>query len=78
VPVPALLAFIADFVNPDNGPSQTGDFKVSPVFFIVMFAVGFLIGIVGHLAKSRLLVGFGVLLVFLATVLIPIALQATR
>jgi hypothetical protein len=78
VPVPALLALLADFLDPRNGPPPTGDFQVSPVFFIVLFGVGFVVGILGHLAKSRLLVGLGILCVFLATVLIPIALQATH
>jgi hypothetical protein len=76
--VPALLAFIADFIDPNSGPQQTGDFRVSPVFFVVLFGIGFIVGIVGHLAKSRLLVGLGILFVFLATVLIPIALRATH
>jgi hypothetical protein len=78
VPVPALLAFIADFINPNDPPPQTGDFGVSPVFFIILFGLGFVVGIIGHLAKSRLVVGLGILLVFLATVLIPIALSASH
>jgi hypothetical protein len=36
---------------------------------------GFVIGIYGHAAKSRLIVAIGILLVFLATALIPIALN---
>ena len=78
MPVLALAMLLADFLNPTSGPEQSGGFKVSPTFFIVVFGIGFALGIVGHLAKSRLLVGTGILLVFAATVLIPIALQATR
>jgi len=59
-------------------PSPRGGFEVSPTFFVVLFGLGFLIGIAGHLTRSRALVAAGVILVFLATVLIPIYLQATR
>jgi hypothetical protein len=74
----ALAVLLADFLDPNSGPRQSGDFRVSPGFFIALFGIGFALGIVGHLAKSRLLVGLGILMVFGATVLIPIALQATR
>jgi hypothetical protein len=36
---------------------------------------GFVIGIYGHAMKSRLVVAIGILLVFLATALLPIALN---
>jgi hypothetical protein len=59
-------------------PPQSGDFRVSPTFFIVLFGLGFLLGMFGHLFKSRFMVGTGVLLIFLATFLLPLALHATR
>jgi uncharacterized membrane protein len=59
-------------------PEPTGGFRVSPTFFVVLFGVGFALGAVGHLTRSRVLVAVGVLLVFLATVAIPIALHASR
>jgi hypothetical protein len=74
--LPFLL--LADFLDPNQGPEQTGDFKVSPGFFIVLLGVGFLLGAIGHLYRSRTLVAIGVTLIFLATVLIPIALNATH
>jgi hypothetical protein len=77
-PVPALVTFLADFIDPNAGPDQSGDFRVSPVFFIIMFGLGFALGTIGHLAKSRVLVAAGIALVFLATVLLPIGLKATR
>jgi hypothetical protein len=77
-PVPALVTFLADFIDPNAGPDQSGDFKISPVFFIIMFGFGFAIGTVGHVIKSRVLVAAGIALVFLATVLLPIGLRATR
>jgi uncharacterized membrane protein len=59
-------------------PKPTGGFEVSPTFFIVLFGIGFLVGVVGHLARSRTLVAAGVILIFLATIFIPIYLQVTR
>jgi hypothetical protein len=69
---------MSDFLEPGGGPEQTGDFTVDPTFFLVMFGIGFAIGMLGHLFKSRVLVAVGVLLIMLATVLVPVALQATR
>ena len=69
---------MSDFLDPGSGPDQRGDFEVSPSFFIVLLALGFLIGIVGHIIKSRTLVAAGVILVFAATVFIPIALSVSN
>jgi hypothetical protein len=69
---------IAQFLEPDRGPDQSGGFRVNPNLFFAMFGVGFLLGMVGHLVKSRTLVATGIALVFLATFLIPIALQAAN
>jgi hypothetical protein len=43
--------------------------------YLITMVAGFAIGIYGHAAKSRLIVAIGILLVFLATALIPIALN---
>jgi hypothetical protein len=64
---------MSEFLDPGRGPDQSGDFRVSPTFFIVLFALGFVLAAFGHLVKSRGLMVAGVLLVFLATVLLPIA-----
>jgi hypothetical protein len=40
-----------------------------------MMGAGFLIGTFGHLARSRWLVVLGILLIFLATLLFPIAIN---
>jgi hypothetical protein len=76
--VPALWPVIAQFLNPDQGPKQTGDFKVDPGFFFILLGAGFLIGTFGHIVRSRTLVAAGVILILLATVFIPIALNATH
>jgi hypothetical protein len=75
---PALWPLLADFMVPNQGPQQTGDFKVDPAFFFVLLGAGFLIGGFGHLFRSRTMVAIGVTLIFAATVFIPIALNATH
>jgi hypothetical protein len=74
----SLLVAMSDFLDPGRGPDQSGDFEVSPSFFIVLFGIGFLLAALGHLVKSRALVVTGVLLVFLATVLLPIAYSVSN
>ena len=70
--VAALVSVMAQFL-PDDGPGQSGDFRVSPTFFVVLLGLGFLIGTLGHIIKSRTLVAAGILLIFAATVFLPIA-----
>jgi hypothetical protein len=70
-----LVAFVpvmAQFL-PDDGPGQSGDFRVSPTFFLVLLGLGFLIGTLGHIVKSRTLVIAGILLIFAATIFLPLA-----
>jgi hypothetical protein len=74
----SILLAMSDFLDPGAGPDQRGDFEVSPSFLIMLLALGFLIGIVGHIIKSRTLVAAGVILVFAATVFIPIALSVSN
>jgi hypothetical protein len=75
-----LLALLAqtDFLDPGAGPDDSGGFRVSPTTFIVVFGLGFVIATFGHIIKSRTLVAIGVAMIFLATVLVPIAMHATR
>jgi hypothetical protein len=74
----SLLLAMSDFLDPGAGPDQGGDFEVSPTFLIALLAIGFAIGTIGHIIKSRTLVAAGVLLVFAATVFIPIALSVSN
>jgi hypothetical protein len=74
----SLLLAMSDFLDPGRGPDQSGDFEVSPSLFIALFGVGFVIGAVGHLVKSRALVAAGVLLVLVATILLPVAYNVWR
>jgi hypothetical protein len=74
----SLLLAISDFLDPGSGPDQSGDFEVSPTFLILLLAIGFAIGTLGHILKSRTLVAAGVILIFGATVFIPIALSVSN
>ena len=48
------------------------DVGTDPKPYIAVFAIGFLIGIVGHIFKVKVLVAAGVLMVFMATVVLPL------
>jgi hypothetical protein len=74
----SLLLAMSDFLDPGSGPDQSGDFEISPSFFIVLLLAGFAIGTLGHLFKSRTLVAVGITLVFAATIFIPIALSVSN
>jgi hypothetical protein len=52
-------------------------FDPSPVPFIVLMALGFLVGVGGHVYRSRAAVATGIGLIFIATLLLPLALYAT-
>jgi hypothetical protein len=58
--------------------AQTSAFETSPTPFILLFATGFGIGVLGHLAGSRVLVAFGIAIVFVATLILPIALSISN
>jgi hypothetical protein len=49
---------------------------ISP--YLILMLVGFFVGTAGHLYKSRLVVGIGIAMIFLATLLLPLALIATE
>ena len=74
-----VLEVLAQFPDPGGGlPDERGGFRVSPTVFIVIFGLGFVVATIGHVLKLRALVAGGILMIFLATVLVPIALHATR
>jgi len=52
-------------------------FSPSPVPFVVLMALGFLVGVTGHVYRSRPMIATGVGLVLIATLLLPLALYAT-
>ena len=74
----ALLLAMSDFLDPGDGPDPGGEFRVSPTFFIGLLILGFVVGTLGHVIKSRTLVAIGVAMVFAATLLLPLLYTAVR
>ena len=74
----ATLLALSDFLDPGRGPDQSGGFRISPTPFVLLFGLGFIVAVAGHIFRSRILVGAGVGMIFLATVFLPIAIHATR
>jgi hypothetical protein len=56
----------------------SGAFAPSPLPFVVLMALGFLVGIVGHVYGSRPLIATGIGLILIATLLLPLAIYATE
>jgi hypothetical protein len=73
-----LPAVLAQFLDPDRGPEPSGDFRVEPEAFVALLLAGFAIGILGHIVKVKTMVATGILMIFLATVGLPVWLQLTR
>lgn len=57
-------------------PDEFND--ISPGFYIALMAVGFLVGAFGHLIQSKTLIAAGLLMIFTATVLLPLGLAISR
>ena len=52
-------------------------FSPSPVPFVVLMGLGFVVGVTGHVYRSRPLIATGIGLIFVATLLLPLAVYAT-
>jgi hypothetical protein len=53
-------------------------FSPSPLPFIGLMALGFVVGVTGHVYRSRPLVVSGIGMIFAATLLLPLAIYATE
>lgn len=69
MPVLALLA-----LNLDSSPFN----DLSPRTYIALMGMGFLVGTAGHIVKSKTMVAAGVMMIFLATVLLPLTAHVSR
>jgi hypothetical protein len=76
--VRALLAHDDQLWQARSLLAQSDSFRTSPDPFIALMIAGFAVGVFGYLAGSRVLVGVGVVMIFFATLLIPLALNITR
>ena len=61
-------AFVVFALNLDTGPFD----DLSPRAYIALMGIGFVVGTFGHIVKSKALIAAGILMIFLATVLLPL------
>jgi hypothetical protein len=54
------------------------DFGTDPRPFVAMMLLGFLIGVIGHVTRTKALVALGIGLIFLATFLLPLAANVLK
>jgi hypothetical protein len=67
----ALLVFA---LNLDTGPFD----QLSPRAYIALMGLGFIVGTAGHVVRSKALVAAGILMIFLATVLLPLSAHVSQ
>ena len=53
-------------------------FDPSPAPFVVLMAVGFIIGAIGHLYDSKTMVATGIGMIFLATLGLPLGIYLSN
>jgi hypothetical protein len=63
-------------IDPTTEPSAFPDVPVEP--FLILLALGFALGGMGHLFGVRVLVALGVLLVIAATIVVPAVFYFVR
>jgi hypothetical protein len=61
--------FLVFALNVDTGPFD----QLSPRAYIALMGIGFVVGTAGHVVKSKAIVAAGLLMIFLATVLLPLS-----
>jgi hypothetical protein len=61
-------------LNLDTGPFN----DLSPRAYIALMGLGFLVGTAGHVVRSKALVAAGILMIFLATVLLPLTAHVSQ
>lgn len=66
---PVWLCFLLAGFGPD--PSPRPDFAADPKPYVALMLAGLVLGILGHLFRSRVMVAIGVLAVFAGTVVLP-------
>jgi hypothetical protein len=67
----ALLVFA---LNLDTGPFN----DLSPRAYIALMGVGFIVGTAGHIVRSKPIIAAGLLMIFLATVLLPLSAHVSN
>jgi len=63
----ALAAVVAEL--PDLPDPR---FRTDPTPYLILFGVGFLTAVFGHIFKVKVMIAAGILMVFLSTVILPL------
>ena len=69
--VTALLAVVAQL--PDLPDPR---FRTDPTPYLILFGAGFLIAVMGHIFKVKVMIAAGILMVFLSTVILPLVARS--
>ena len=64
-----MAALFVFALNLDTDPFN----DLSPRTYIALMGIGFIVGTAGHIVKSKALIAAGILMIFLATVLLPLS-----
>ena len=59
-------------------PDPTPEFGAGPWPFIILMLVGFVVGIAGHITKTKTLVAIGIGLIFLGTFILPLLINLSK
>jgi hypothetical protein len=69
-----MTALVVLALNLDTGPFN----DLSPRAYIALMGLGFVVGVAGHIVRSKTLVAAGILMIFLATVLLPLTAHVSQ
>jgi hypothetical protein len=69
-----MTALAVYALNLDTGPFD----ELSPRGYIALMGLGFVVGTAGHVVRSKPIVAAGILMIFLATVLLPLTAHVSR
>jgi hypothetical protein len=69
-----MTAHVVLALNLDTSPFN----DLSPRAYIALMGIGFIVGTAGHLFRSKTMVAAGVIMIFLATVLLPLTAHVSR
>ena len=73
----AILTLLAEFElpeRPDINPEKR--FGTDPKPYLILFGVGFLTAVFGHIFKVKTMIAVGILMVFLSTVILPLVARS--
>ena len=59
-------------------PDPSPEFGSSPWPFVILMLVGFVVGIFGHIIKSKPLIATGIGLIFMGTLVLPLIINLSK